>query len=606
MTKIARLDPHLTNMIAAGEVVERPTGVIKELVENAIDAKASKIEVHIHQGGMESMMVIDNGEGMSQADASLAFERHATSKIKTMQDLWRISTMGFRGEALPSIASVSHVELQSNDGVQGTKIEIVYGKIICAQPIGTAKGTQIMVRNLFQKTPARFKHLKSPQYESSLINDVMQKFAFAYPGISFTLINDGKMTFQTSGKGNMQEVMMQVYGREVAKEAMAIDASDHDYKLHGYAAQPTFTRATKYYMLLYINKRMVRSYRLQKAIQDAYAPYIPSDRNPIVILHIDMDPQLVDVNVHPSKWEIRLSKEKQLETLIYESISKALKIKMQVPKVVRETPKANVMTPVFDFQYDTTLDPVSLHKEVNESFVSYHQEAVKQEVSPQKNSDIPKGIQQVDPSGDEKLGESSSIAKNASFPVMQVLAQLHKCYILAQGDNGMYIIDQHAAQERYHYEEIKKMLLSGVKEQQPLLLPLSIDVSRQAVAQIEEMNALFSQIGMQLEVFGEHEFVVRSLPIWMSEVVEEKFLQDMIDFFLKNREVNIENLRKKALATMACHSSIRFNRHLSFEEMEKVVEDLRHCEQPFHCPHGRPTFIELTLKELEKDLLRVK
>lgn len=623
MAKIQRLDPHLTNMIAAGEVVERPSGVIKELVENAIDANSTTIEIHTKQGGIEQMMVIDDGDGMSAADATLAFERHATSKIKDVQDLWRIGTMGFRGEALPSIASVSNVELKTNDGNESTVVEIAYGKTVKAGPVGTPKGTQIIVRNLFQKTPARFKHLKSAQYEFSLVSDVIQKFALAYPNIAFLLMNDEKISFSSSGNGNQQEVIMNIYGRDIAKSAIAIEGSDSDYHIEGYAVQPSHTRATKYYMLLFVNNRMIRSFRLQKAILDAYAPYTPSDRYPIVVLNIQMDPQLVDVNVHPSKWEVRLSKEKQLEFLIKETIGDALRKKLEVNKVVRQERFERVETPSFSFTYDQptteSLQPQKLHQEINESFSNYQTETQTSEtVVEEEITTVEQTIDTVEqtpiqpiPTADEVETEpevevEAPTALNPSFPNMIVLAQMHKCYILAQGDNGLYIIDQHAAQERYHYEEIQKALLHGVKDKQDLLVPIMIESTNRAVQQSDAINALLEELGIHLEVFGENSFVVRSLPIWVTDVEEEKFLQDMIDIYLKNEEVNIEQLRRLALASMACHSSIRFNRTLTMQEMEQVIEDLRKCEQPFHCPHGRPTLIELTLKELEKDFLRVK
>ncbi|MDQ0360880.1 DNA mismatch repair endonuclease MutL [Breznakia pachnodae] len=623
MAKIQRLDPHLTNMIAAGEVVERPSGVIKELVENAIDANSTTIEIHTKQGGIEQMMVIDDGDGMSAADATLAFERHATSKIKDVQDLWRIGTMGFRGEALPSIASVSNVELKTNDGNESTVVEIAYGKTVKAGPVGTPKGTQIIVRNLFQKTPARFKHLKSAQYEFSLVSDVIQKFALAYPNIAFLLMNDEKISFSSSGNGNQQEVIMNIYGRDIAKSAIAIEGSDSDYHIEGYAVQPSHTRATKYYMLLFVNNRMIRSFRLQKAILDAYAPYTPSDRYPIVVLNIQMDPQLVDVNVHPSKWEVRLSKEKQLEFLIKETIGDALRKKLEVNKVVRQERFERVETPSFSFTYDQptteSLQPQKLHQEINESFSNYQTETQTSEtVVEEEITTVDQTIETVEqtpiqpiPTADEVETEpevevEAPTALNPSFPNMIVLAQMHKCYILAQGDNGLYIIDQHAAQERYHYEEIQKALLHGVKDKQDLLVPIMIESTNRAVQQADAINALLEELGIHLEVFGENSFVVRSLPIWVTDVEEEKFLQDMIDIYLKNEEVNIEQLRRLALASMACHSSIRFNRTLTMQEMEQVIEDLRKCEQPFHCPHGRPTLIELTLKELEKDFLRVK
>lgn len=616
MAKIQRLDPHLTNMIAAGEVVERPSGVIKELVENAIDANSTTIEIHAKQGGIEQMMVIDDGDGMSAADATLAFERHATSKIKDVQDLWRIGTMGFRGEALPSIASVSNVELKTNDGNESTVVEIAYGKTVKAGPVGAPKGTQIIVRNLFQKTPARFKHLKSAQYEFSLVSDVIQKFALAYPNIAFLLMNDEKISFSSSGNGNQQEVIMNIYGRDIAKSAIAIEGNDSDYHIEGYAVQPSHTRATKYYMLLFVNNRMIRSFRLQKAILDAYAPYTPSDRYPIVVLNIQMDPQLVDVNVHPSKWEVRLSKEKQLEFLIKETIGDALRKKLEVNKVVRQERFERVETPSFSFTYDQptteSLQPQKLHQEINESFSNYQTETqtsetvVEEEITTVEQSPV-QPIATADEIEVKPVVEvEAPTALNPSFPNMIVLAQMHKCYILAQGDNGLYIIDQHAAQERYHYEEIKKALLHGVKDKQDLLVPIMIESTNHAVQQAEAINALLEELGIHLEVFGENSFVVRSLPMWVMDVEEEKFLQDMIDIYLKNEEVNIEQLRRLALASMACHSSIRFNRTLTMQEMKQVVEDLRKCEQPFHCPHGRPTLIELTLKELEKDFLRVK
>lgn len=310
MGKINVLSEHLSNMIAAGEVVERPSGIVKELVENSIDANARSITVHIVQGGIESITIIDDGEGMDAQDSTTAFERHATSKMKDENDLWNIHTMGFRGEALPSIASVSHVCLQTNNGKESTAVEISYGKFLGAHPQACPLGTSIEVRHLFQKTPARFKHLKSPQYEFSLISDVISKFALAYPEIRFTLTHDGRTVFQTKGSGSLREILLQMYDRNIAKSAIEINGKDLDYEINGLAVQPKYNRATKYFIFLFINRRMIRNYHLQKAVLDAYHPYLPKDRFPIIVLNIAMDAQLVDVNVHPSKWEIRLSKER--------------------------------------------------------------------------------------------------------------------------------------------------------------------------------------------------------------------------------------------------------------------------------------------------------
>ena len=371
MGRIHQLDEHLRNMIAAGEVVERPAGVVKELVENAVDAKATRIEVQITQGGIDSIVIIDDGIGMDAEDAKLAFERHATSKLKEEADLWNIHTMGFRGEALPSIAAVSQVTLKTNNGTEATEVMINFGEKQAARATAAPQGTMIEVRNLFQKTPARFKHLKSPQYEFSLILDMIQKFALAHPEIAFYLSHDGKTAFQSKGNDRLQEVMMQIYGRDVAKGAIAIDASDYDYRISGFAAQPQHHRATKYYMTLFVNQRMIRSYHLQKAIIDAFHAYMPKDRYPIAVLNIEMDTQLVDVNVHPSKWEIRLSKEKQLEKLLYQAIDAALKSKLQI--VQADLPKPKEKKPeITELEFTYARDPqlTKLHQEVNEGFTN--------------------------------------------------------------------------------------------------------------------------------------------------------------------------------------------------------------------------------------------
>lgn len=677
MGKINRLDEHLSNMIAAGEVVERPMGIVKELVENCIDAHAKNVEVQILQGGIDTITIIDDGDGMDAQDATLAFERHATSKLKEVDDLWNIHTMGFRGEALPSIASVSHVLLRTNNGTDSTEVEINYGKLMSAKPCGTPRGTMIEVKNLFQKTPARFKHLKSPQYEFSLISDVVQKFALSHPEIGFNLSHDGRTIFKTRGNGSLLEVLMQIYGRDTAKTAIKLDGSDHDYKISGYAMQPQFNRATKYYMLMYINGRMIRNYHLQKAIMDAYSHYLPKERYPIVIMNMEMDAQLVDVNVHPSKWEIRLSKEKQLEKLVYETISEALKNQLQVPEVKKsELKKEKVEIQEFDFTYEREEPVKKLHDDINDSFVhpqnnpepiiedipaskvtkeikkekptitypqksypsgvretfvkekdikyqtSRKEEPVKEEkkVEPvQKEILPPKPEKQVEPMKQpEPLPEvivdapvkqetpipEPVLAKNPSLPQLQVIGQFHNCYILAQGEKGLYIIDQHAAQERYHYEIIRKQILEGVKDTQPLLLPITIESSISAVSQVDTINEMLEQLGIHLDVFGNNTFIVRELPVWMKDTEEEAFIRDMIDYFERDNETGIDKLRKHAIATMACHSSIRFHRTLTMEEMKQVIADLGKCEQPFHCPHGRPTLICLSDSDLIKEFER--
>ena len=670
MGRIHQLDEHLRNMIAAGEVVERPAGVVKELVENAVDAKATRIEVQITQGGIDSIVIIDDGIGMDAGDAKLAFERHATSKLKEEADLWNIHTMGFRGEALPSIAAVSQVTLKTNNGTEATEVMINFGEKQAARATAAPQGTMIEVRNLFQKTPARFKHLKSPQYEFSLILDMIQKFALAHPEIAFYLSHDGKTAFQSKGNDRLQEVMMQIYGRDVAKGAIAIDASDYDYHISGFAAQPQHHRATKYYMTLFVNQRMIRSYHLQKAIIDAFHAYMPKDRYPIAVLNIEMDTQLVDVNVHPSKWEIRLSKEKQLEKLLYQAIDAALKSKLQI--VQADLPKPKEKKPeITELEFTYARDPqlTKLHQEVNEGFtnpkelppldfaeisakmkepitqkmpkapvvemkkqteaevedqpITYPQysrsnmkkveyserkEAISLDENVISQSESKVSDQETEvktaQAPKETMKQEGAKPQNECLPSMQVIGQFHQSYILAQGEAGLYIIDQHAAQERYHFEVIKQQILSGNNDTQPMLIPISLEVDSRVKVRLNELNEAMSALGIQLEEFGNNALILRDLPTWMQQLNEEAFLQDLIDQWLKNEDIDESKLRHLAIATMACHSSIRFHRSLTHAEMQQVIDDLGKCEQPFHCPHGRPTFICITDEQLTKQFLR--
>ena len=665
MGKINQLNEHLRNMIAAGEVVERPAGVVKELVENAIDAQATRIELQIKQGGIDSITIIDDGIGMDKEDAELAFERHATSKLKEEADLWNIHTMGFRGEALPSIAAVSQITLKTNNGSEANEVLISFGEKQAVRKTAAPLGTMIEVKNLFQKTPARFKHLKSPQYEFSLILDIIQKFALAHPEIAFYLGHDGKNVFQTKGNNRLQEVLMQIYGRDVAKSAIQIDGKDFDYHISGYVAQPQYHRATKYYMTLFINQRMIRSYHLQKAIIAAFHIYMPKDRYPIAVLNIEMDSRLVDVNVHPSKWEIRLSKEKQLEKLVYQTIDQALKNKLQVVQAELPKPKEKPEITELKFTYERDPKLKKLHEEVNEGFLHPEQlppldmkkisakmkepipqKAVKKDqiltvnaqeqivedlpiTYPQKSRPNMKKVEyeekkepisldkttisqdKNEDQSEQKEEESSKVVpvdhqkpQNECLPMMEVIGQFHQSYILAQGEAGLYIIDQHAAQERYHFEVIKQQILSGNNDAQPMLIPITIESDPTVRVRLKEMNQAMEALGIVFEEFGNNSLIVRDLPTWMQQIDEQAFLQDLIDRWMAEETVDESKLRHLAIATMACHSSIRFHRSLSLAEMRQVVADLAKCEQPFHCPHGRPTFICISDDHLTKQFLR--
>ena len=597
MGKIHQLDTRTANMIAAGEVVERPMGVVKELVENAIDAGSTRITVSVIDGGMTKITVRDNGIGMDSEDALNAFKRHATSKIKGQNDLFDIHTLGFRGEALPSIASVSKVTLTTSDGNDSTRVQIEYGEIKNAGNYPCDEGTEISVEGLFYRTPARLKHLKSGSYENTLIQDVIVKFAFSYPSIAFTFISNDRISFQTTGKGNLLEVIYQAWGREAGENAIAVDFSDYDYHVTGYIVKPSLTRVSRNCMHVFLNGRMVRTFRLYKSILDGYEDFIVKGRNPLVVLNVEMDPQLLDVNVHPSKWEVRISKENQLEYLIKDNIREALKSTILAP--VAEVKAAVQKVSVEPIFFDTNSALVT-------PFVAKKEDLVTPIVEPKsietiKEENIKPVIQEV--IKEEKIIEEKEI-QHEKLPEMTVIGQLHEKFILCSTEKGLAILDQHACQERVHYEELLQKLDETTPVMMELLVPISILAGNDLVERVDEINASISDMHFQFEPFGRDTFIVRSVPMWMKEVEEERFLQDVIDNFKNDRDSKYARMEKKKIATMACHSSIRFNRTLSLDEMKEVVKQLYKCQNPYHCPHGRPTFIILDEKELTKEFLR--
>lgn len=575
---IHKLDSHLTNMIAAGEVVERPMGIVKELIENSIDANATSIEIRVENGGIDLIEIIDDGKGMDEIDALMAFERHATSKIKEHNDLWNIHTLGFRGEALPSIASVSKVNLITNDGHGGHHVRIEYGELQEKDAISANEGTSIEVSGLFYKTPARLKHLKSGAYENSLIHDLVTKFAFSHPEIAFTLTTDGRLSLKTNGSGNLLEVIYMIYGKDMAKSAIEVDVSDFDYHITGYLMHPQYTRANKLGIQFTLNHRLIRSYNLNKCMSDAYYDYIPKDRFPIAILNIDMDSRLLDINVHPSKWEVRLSKQLQLEQLVKDGCLNALNKQMKPFVIEVEKPKNEKV-------------------EQNVLFNTL------EEVKPQN---IPERVQTVIENMVEDKPEIVYEAKKEvvrAFPEMRLIGQMHGKFLLCEGETGLYVIDQHAAQERVHYEEI----IDALNTECPmvdLLLPLSFKVGTDIVDRVDDLNKSCKEVQVEFEIFGNDRLIVRSIPIWMQQVDEEAFIKDLIDYFKEEIIIHRHTLQQHRIATMACHSSIRFNRVLTPIEMQEVIDQLKKCHQPFQCPHGRPTFVLLEDKILEREFLR--
>ena len=576
MAIIHRLDEHLTNMIAAGEVVERPMGVVKELIENSLDAKASSITIRITQGGIDSIEVEDNGSGMDSIDALMAFERHATSKIATQQDLFAIHSLGFRGEALPSIASISKTTLSTSDGNEATFIQIEFGARTMVRPHACSKGTTIRVENLFRKTPARLKHLKAPQYEASIIVDLIEKFALCYPEVAFKLISDEKTILETSGNGQLIDGIARTISNPVARLAQLFSVSDYDFAIHGAFILPTESRSNNKGIFIFVNHRIIRSWQIQKAIVEAYRPFLAPDRFPIVVLHITTDSSLVDVNIHPSKWEIRFSKEQQLYYLIVDQLTAHLSAHMAAP-AIRVTPSEPIVfqDPLFDVDHPEFYPP-------------------------------PIFVQTIPDVHEELLSVESQhpISTHTTFPHLSVLAQLHGRYILASAFDGLYIVDQHAAKERVNYEKFQDLLLHGPSALQTLTVPILIETKASVMARFDELEDHLKQIDISIERLSGNSLLVRTLPLWLNDIDETAFLKDMVDSFEAQRTMSLEKVRADALASLACHASIRFNKSLTLAEMSNILIELGQCRQPFNCPHGRPTFLKLSSDQLFKEFGR--
>ena len=573
MSVIKVLDSTLSNKIAAGEVVERPASVVKEVLENSLDAKATQIIVKIKGAGKSEIMISDNGVGRDKEDAVLAFSRHATSKLKSERDLFKISTLGFRGEALASISSVSNIVLETcKENEVGTRVELINGKIESVEPSKSNKGTTIYIRNLFYNTPARLKFLKSDNVEFSHISDVVMKLALAYPHVSFTLYNEDKISFYSSGKGNILEIVSSLYGLDVAKNMNKFEGSNDDFTISGYTSSLGVSRSNKYGIITILNGRCVRLTGAINAIIEAYKTYLSDDRYPITIINIETDYSLVDVNVHPSKQEVRLSKELELKELIFDSIKDVFMVKNIAPKVSvkeKEIKEQTILTiddlNVGSNNYEPTL--TINEKLVSESSVSY------------ENKD-------------------ESITKTRLTPIGQYIAK----YILASDGESLYIVDQHAAAERINYELFSKKFNDFSNwTYTDLLIPSVITLTKKESAVLMENLDVLKEVGIAIEEFGEDSFRVTSIPTWMKEVDSNNYLDEIIEQVVSgNKKVDLQTIRIHVISTMACKASLKANKVLSYLEMQTLLDNLLKCDNPYTCPHGRPTTIIYSTNDLDK------
>ena len=583
MSKVHLLSQSISNMIAAGEVVERPSSVVKELVENAIDAKARHIDIVIKDAGRTLIKVIDDGIGMDKEDALLALKRHATSKILDERDLFNISTLGFRGEALPSIAAVSHLVLTTSTGNNvGTRVEVVNSDEIKVENAPLRKGTEIEVNELFYNTPARLKYLKSDTTEFAQIHDVVVHIALGYPNIIFTLIHNDKVVFKTNGNGNVLEIISEIYGKETARNMKKLTCEDYDFKVEGYISKIQINRANRYSMITLLNGRYVRMLQVNNALIEAYKTYLPDDRYPITVLNIEVDPSLVDINVHPSKHEVRLSKEKDLVNLIKENTLLTLKEELLTPSISK-TPKEKeiVLTPSLNLDSENffTKEEIKVEKEELPLIIEE-----KEEVEVKINKE---DIKQV-------------IKEEVNEPTyFRVIGQYHGTYILCEFDDGLYIIDQHAAAERINFEKYSR-LLGTTSSSIKLLVPLLLDNTYNEIKQIEENKNVLETLGIYFESFSNSNIRISEVPSYFMDVNMEVYVRDVIEMILNKSKVSSLDIRLNAIATIACKASIKANHALNTLDMQNLIKNLLKCENPNTCPHGRPTMLKYTNYELEK------
>ena len=685
MGKINILSAELSNKIAAGEVVERPSSVVKELVENSIDAGSTNIKIIIQEFGIKQIRIIDNGSGISNDDLERAFLRHATSKISADYDLFHIETLGFRGEALASISSVSKVTIKSCSGeAQGKMLILEGGKVVQSEFYAPIKGTDLSVENLFYNTPARLKYLRNPHTEQANITNVIHKFALSYPNISFELHVDGKITFKTYGDGDVHKILSKIYNMSVAKNMIDFSGSNDDYKVYGFISVPEETRASKNYIHIFINGRYIKNYVIQNSIIDAYGTLLMKNRYPLCVINIEMDPILLDVNVHPTKQEVRLSKEAELIRLIKEIIAERLSNYTYIPQgmnnVLTKKEKSRIekldflseLDTKFGIEEDAAISKKQLEdKIINEDDFIFGEDNLSSENNISVNdknenndnsysrktnrvkSDLPDLSYNPHPKDNRNrfgekptkkeienfmnfskrdeieytedkviLGSDSELdnnhfdeIKNAkivqddetkvrTLPDLKVLAQIFKTYILSEADNKLYLIDQHAAAERYNYEKLQREFSERKNYKKQMLIPLMFDFSVEEAAEVRNNLEKFEELGIVFEEFGDNSYVVREFPGWIEED-EEEMIKIIVEKVLKNNNITFNELRNDAIAMASCKMSIKANQILNEVEMNKVISDLYECKNPFTCPHGRPIITKMEKKDLEKMFKRI-
>ena len=660
MKRINILSEDTANKIAAGEVVERPSSVVKELVENSIDANAKNILIEVEEGGISLMRVIDDGDGIYKDDMTKAFLPHATSKIKESEDIYNISTLGFRGEALPSIASVSKVNLKSKQEESGFgyEISIEGGGISDVTECGINKGTIIEVRDLFYNVPARKKFLKTISKEGSLINDIVTRIALANPDVSIKLYNNGKKIIHTFGNGDIKDVIRTIYGRNISEDIIYFEDTSDLVTIHGYVGREDIARGSRNNQSTFVNKRYIKNKSLAVAVEQAFKSFSTVNKFPFFILYIEIYPEYVDVNIHPTKAEIKFNDERMIFGKIFNAVHTALKndvfddfaIKEEedtfketskIPsfeeiafKIKEEEEKVKIASNIAKEVMDggkilnVNLSSEKPKEEINipvdlktnsESYASaqFPVETTFHEKYDSKNNISSEGYTAIDLKKEENIysEESKNInnvsnstineVKFAKFPPITIIGQYNKTYILGEYDSTLYMIDQHAAHEKILFEKYLKEIENGDIVIQPLMVPTIIDLTIDDYSYYEENIKVFKEAGFVLEEFGGTSLALKEVPYFLGRLNAKKLFLEILDNLKNLGNGKTSEVKHNAIATKACKAAVKGNDKLEFNEMIKLVEELRYIDDPFHCPHGRPVIVKFTSTDIDKKFRRI-
>lgn len=585
MSKIKVMSENLANKIAAGEVVEKCASVVKELVENSIDAQATNIKIDLIDGGLTEIKITDNGVGMESEDALLSFQRHATSKLIREDDLFFINTLGFRGEALPSIASVSEIDLITCASNVGTHIHIKGGKLEVNEPADGRIGTIISVSNLFYNTPARLKYLKSEQYELANTVSFIEKLALSYPEIKFELTNNNKTITKTSGSNNLLKTIHEIYGLNVSSNMIEVKGSTDDYDMEGFVCKPEILKSNRNHMITIVNGRVIKNNDLNRAINDAYYTYKPDIKYPIVVLKFETDPTLIDVNIHPTKQDIKLSKTNELYNMIIDTIKNKLYEVLLIPNALKEE-AASISLPSTMIKNEIVEEKVEEQTPVKET--NYQTEL---------DFSVQESEEEYNPTKDKPPIINPELKSLVLYPVGLALGT----YIIAQNEEGVYLIDQHAAQERINYDKYLKALKEQVTSTVAPLFPINIELNSSDFITIKEHMDLLNDLGFKIEEFGLNTLIVKEHPTWLKEGYEEESIHKIFDSIVNigNRFDRVKFNENLAI-TLACKMSIKANTRISTEAQEEILRELVLTDNPYNCPHGRPTIIKFSIYDLEK------